>query len=184
MPSPRRSPHAGAETVLVSGPVGACRTAARQARARRDGARDVAACEAAPARRYRGVHGGRRRLAARDRRQPQAEEARRAVPRSSSLENPDILAGLARQRSRPRWSSALPPRPTTSSPMPPPSATRKGCDWIIANDVSTRRHGRRQEPRPSDHRERHGSLAGNVESRSRAPSGLARIAATFGKRAA
>jgi phosphopantothenoylcysteine decarboxylase/phosphopantothenate--cysteine ligase len=49
-----------------------------------------------------------------------------APPPLALVENPDILAGLCRSPRRPRWSSALPPRPTTSSPMPLPSASARG----------------------------------------------------------
>ena len=51
--------------------------------------------------------------------------------------NPDILADLAAQPAAARacW-SASPPRPRTSSTPRRRNAQAKGCDWIVANDVS------------------------------------------------
>jgi phosphopantothenoylcysteine decarboxylase/phosphopantothenate--cysteine ligase len=49
-----------------------------------------------------------------------------APPPLALVENPDILAGLCRSPRRPHWSSALPPKPTTSFPTPLPSASARG----------------------------------------------------------
>ena len=58
---------------------------------------------------------------------------------------------------------------------------RKGCDWIVANDVSAgdRRHGRRPQHRPSRHRRRRrdpGRRSRRTRSRARS---IARIAAAL-----
>src|SRR3546814_16648370 len=50
--------------------------------------------------------------------------------------NPDILAGLAKSASRPRLLIGF--AAETENVVEPASAkrVRKGCDWIVANDVS------------------------------------------------
>ncbi len=58
-------------------------------------------------------------------------------PALKLVENPDILAGLAKSRKRPRFCwSALRRRRRTSIANAKAKLARKGCDWIVANDVS------------------------------------------------
>ena len=68
----------------------------------------------------------------------QDQEGGRAGRRSLALiENPDILATVAHRNAHGRASSsALRPRPSTSSSNAKAKLARKGCDWIVANDVS------------------------------------------------
>ena len=60
-----------------------------------------------------------------------------APPSLTLLPNPDILAFLAQPpaRSAPAWSSASPPKRRTSPRNAAAKRLRKGCDWIVANDV-------------------------------------------------
>ena len=66
----------------------------------------------------------------------------KAAPQLDLVENPDILKTVAkltgaRARYRdPASSSASPPKPRTSWPTRQRSGASKGCDWIVANDVS------------------------------------------------
>ncbi len=63
------------------------------------------------------------------------KQAGNTPPALELTENPDILAHLAKHNQRPHCWSALPLKPIILSNMHKPSS-RKGCDWIVANDVS------------------------------------------------
>ena len=105
------------------------------------------------------------------------------------VENPDILSTLARHKTaRPHWSSGLPPKPTDLIANATAKRAAKGCDWIVANDVSTDRAGTGvmggdSNQRASRHRERHGMLASAGETRSGARGLLQKIAQHFGRAA-
>ena len=78
------------------------------------------------------------------------QEEAGGAPKLALVENPDILATLSkRRRSGRAWWSASPPRPTTWSANAQAKRERKGCDWIVANDVQPRdrHHGRRRQRR-------------------------------------
>jgi phosphopantothenoylcysteine decarboxylase/phosphopantothenate--cysteine ligase len=126
---------AGAETVLISGPVDLA-APARAKLVRVETARqmwtaceaqlpaDIAVCNAAVAD-WRPETAANSKLKKRD------------APRTIKLaENPDILAGLARHASRP--SLVIGFAAETEDLVANASAKRiaKGCDWIVANDVS------------------------------------------------
>ena len=68
------------------------------------------------------------------------DEGRRAADADARSRRTDILADLgrlpSRKRAAGRCSSALPPRPTTSSRTRERKLQRKGVDLIVANDVS------------------------------------------------
>ena len=70
------------------------------------------------------------------------------------VENPDILASLAAARVRRGrvWWLVSPPRPTIWRTNARAKLTRKGCDWIVANDVSDAgdHGGRRQRGAAGD----------------------------------
>ena len=59
-------------------------------------------------------------------------------PALQFAENPDILAGVAQMgEGRPRLVVGFAAEtPRRWRPTPRPSARAKGCDWIVANDVS------------------------------------------------
>ena len=60
-----------------------------------------------------------------------------APPALELVENPDILRAIAQAGERGRgWSSASPPRPSSVVAHARAKLARKGCDWIVANDVS------------------------------------------------
>ena len=146
---------AGADTVLISGPVEIAPPARREAAESDHGARDAGGLRSRAARRYRGDERRRRRLAARHRRQQQDQEGRRTswCPLLKLVENPDILATLARHKNRPRLVIGFAAETDDVVPNAVAKRARKGADWIIANDVSQAdRDGRRPQPRPSDHR--------------------------------
>ena len=52
------------------------------------------------------------------------------------VENPDILAGLARSPRRPRLLIGFAAETENIIANAQTKLARKGCDWIIANDVS------------------------------------------------
>ncbi|MGE0774175.1 MAG: bifunctional phosphopantothenoylcysteine decarboxylase/phosphopantothenate--cysteine ligase CoaBC [Sphingomonadaceae bacterium] len=54
----------------------------------------------------------------------------------SLIENPDILAGLSRHSSRPRLLIGFAAETANVIEHATAKRTRKGCDWIVANDVS------------------------------------------------
>jgi phosphopantothenoylcysteine decarboxylase/phosphopantothenate--cysteine ligase len=120
---------------LVSGPTalpapaGVRRVDVESAREMAGGLRGCAAG------RHRRLRGGGGRLAAGDLRPSKIKKgaaARRRSPGREPRHPGDPVEGARRGRS---WWSASPPRPTTWRPTPG-QAGRKGCDWIVANDVS------------------------------------------------
>jgi phosphopantothenoylcysteine decarboxylase/phosphopantothenate--cysteine ligase len=57
-------------------------------------------------------------------------------PTLSLMENPDILAGLARHKERPRLLIGFAAETENLMANAEAKLRRKGCDWIVANDVS------------------------------------------------
>ena len=57
-------------------------------------------------------------------------------PALKLVENPDILAGLARSPQRPRLLIGFAAETENVIANATAKLTRKGCDWIVANDVS------------------------------------------------
>ena len=92
--------------------------------------------------------------------QPGRESRHPARP-SATCRGPPAAAGR----------SASPPRPTTWWPTPRAKRARKGCDWIVANDVSpaTASWAATRTPWPSSPRP--ASSAGRGSPRARSPSG-------------
>ena len=125
----------GARVTLVAGPVSLDTPAGVGPDRRRDGAADGRRGRGRSARRCRGAGRGGRRLAGRAGARDKLKKED-GPPALDWQRTPDILANLAASAARPRCWSASRPRPRTSPPKPPPSATRKGADWIVANDVS------------------------------------------------
>ena len=63
--------------------------------------------------------------------------------------NPDILAEISADAPAPaRWSSASPPRRTTSWPTAVRSCERKGCDLLVVNEVGERKTFGSRRTRP------------------------------------
>ena len=168
---------AGAAVTLVSGPVQepdppgvsvvACRD--RRARCWRRSRRalpaDIAVCAAAVA-------------DWRPARVPDAQdqEARRASRRrrSSWSRTRTSCARLAARRAAPAAGDrASPPRPATSRPRPRAKLARKGCDWILANDVSpgTGVFGGDTQPGPAADRRWAGARPGRSSTSWRWPAG-------------
>jgi phosphopantothenoylcysteine decarboxylase / phosphopantothenate---cysteine ligase len=58
------------------------------------------------------------------------------MPTLTLVENPDILAGLCRSRQRPRLVVGFAAETENVVANAQAKLARKGCDWIIANDVS------------------------------------------------
>ena len=128
---------AGAETVLVSGPVELAApagvrlmkvTTAREMLAACESVLpvDVAVCTAA-------VADWRPEIAANNKIKKSEADA---VPTIKLVENPDILASLARHRNRPRLLIGFAAETEEIIAHATAKRARKGCDWIIANDVS------------------------------------------------
>jgi phosphopantothenoylcysteine decarboxylase/phosphopantothenate--cysteine ligase len=59
-----------------------------------------------------------------------------AAPALTLIENPDILAGLSRDARRPRLVVGFAAETQDVVANAEAKLTRKGCDWIVANDVS------------------------------------------------
>ena len=58
------------------------------------------------------------------------------APSLALIENPDILAGLARSERRPRLLIGFAAETDDTLANAQAKLARKGCDWIVANDVS------------------------------------------------
>ena len=58
------------------------------------------------------------------------------MPTLTLVENPDILANLARNPQRPRLLIGFAAETENVIANAQAKLTRKGCDWIVANDVS------------------------------------------------
>ena len=77
-------------------------------------------------------------------------------PRLEWSPNPDILAGSPPQRAAAGPAGRLRGGDRRGRGTARAKRERKGCDWIVANDVVGRRDGRRPEPDPLDRRRRVG----------------------------
>lgn len=175
--------HAGAKTVLVSGPVeiapppGVKLVKVETARQMWSACEaelpaDIAVCSAAVAD-WRPVNAANAKIKKRD-----------AVPNIALTENPDILAGLAQHSAkRPQLVIGFAAETDDLIANAKAKLAGKGCDWIIANDVSTNVMG-------AEHNRVHVLSANGVDSwpeMSKAEVAtrlVARIAAAFGKHAA
>ena len=143
----------GAEVTLVSGPVESARSGRRQRRSRsRPRGEMLAAVEKAlPADVAIFAAAVADWRVDKPQRQQDQEAGRRRAAARAGRESRHPRDGRAAQGRRGRgWWSDSPPRPITSSSTPQAKLARKGCDWIVANDVSAghRRHGRRPQHRP------------------------------------
>ena len=115
------------------------RSGRRDGREDRFGGRDAGRLPRRRHGRRRGLRRRRRRLEDGQARQRQDQEEGRAPRRRRSSSRPIPTSwrrSPSRARSGRRWWWALPPRPRTWSPTRSRSGRRKGCDWIVANDVS------------------------------------------------
>ena len=159
---------AGAETMLVSGPVEIEPpsgvkllkvTTAREMLAACEASlpADVAVCTAA-------VADWRPEIAANSKIK---KEKNAATPTIRLVENPDILATLAKHKQRPHLLIGFAAETENVIDHAIAKRLRKGCDWIVANDVSphTGIMGGDKQHGPSDHRQGHRKLAGTCESR-------------------
>jgi phosphopantothenoylcysteine decarboxylase/phosphopantothenate--cysteine ligase len=128
---------AGAETVLVSGPVEIAPpsgvrllrvTTAREMMAACEASlpADVAVCTAA-------VSDWRPEIAANNKIK---KESGAATPTIRLVENPDILATLAKHRQRPHLLIGFAAETENVIEHAIAKRLRKACDWIVANDVS------------------------------------------------
>ena len=128
---------AGAETVLVSGPVEIAApsgvrllkvTTAREMLAACESVlpADVAVCTAA-------VADWRPEIAANHKIKKSDADA---APTIRLVENPDILATLAHHKNRPRLLIGFAAETEEIISHATAKRARKGCDWIVANDVS------------------------------------------------
>ncbi len=128
---------AGADTTLVSGPVEIAPptgvrllkvTTAREMLAACESAlpADVAVCTAA-------VADWRPEIAANNKIK---KEKGAATPSIRLIENPDILATLAKHRQRPQLLIGFAAETEDVVAHAAAKRLRKGCDWIVANDVS------------------------------------------------
>ena len=159
----RAAAEAGAEVTLVSGPGRHARPARRRDRRR---SRPRARCWTRSRRRCRPTSrsspppsptGGSPRPA-----HGEDQEGRRAPPALALVENPDILATVARRAAR-RPALVVGFAAETENVVEHARAklARKGCDLIVANDVSPGRGvmGGERQHRPSRHRGRRRDLA-------------------------
>jgi phosphopantothenoylcysteine decarboxylase/phosphopantothenate--cysteine ligase len=128
---------AGADTTLVSGPVEIAApsgvrllkvTTAREMMAACEASlpADVAVCTAAVAD-WRPEIAANRKI---------KKEADAAVPTIRLIENPDILATLAKHKNRPQLVIGFAAETENVVEHAVSKRLRKACDWIVANDVS------------------------------------------------
>ena len=115
------------------------RPARHRGAARADGGADAGGVRGGTASRCGGVRRGGGRLAAGGAGCGQAEEARRCAASVLSLvENPDILATMSRcGPRRPRLVVGFAAETEQVEASAVAKRQRKGCDWIVANDVSS-----------------------------------------------
>jgi phosphopantothenoylcysteine decarboxylase/phosphopantothenate--cysteine ligase len=105
--------------------------------ARRDRARDAGGRRGGVAGGHRGVRGRGGGLADRRRGGAETEERRAAIPPLALVENPDILAAVAhRSESRPPLVVGFAAETERVVEHARAKLARKGCDLIVANDVS------------------------------------------------
>jgi len=179
---------AGAQTVLVSGPV-ELTSPARVKLVRVETAREMwAACEAelpadlaicaAAVADWRAESTAASKL-----------KKRNTAPTLALLENPDILAGLSRHAShRPKLVIGFAAETDDIIANASTKRLAKGCDWIIANDVATNAQG--ASVMGSDHNRVHLLTANGAEAWPELTKAevarrlVDRIAASFGRAAA
>ena len=136
-PQPRRAP---APTVTLGHRPGQpARSARRQDRACRERARDARRGRAGLAGRRRGLRRRRRRLAGG--RAPASRRLKKTpgagAPPLALTENPDILSTVAHRKSgRPALVIGFAAETENVVANARAKLARKGCDWILANDVS------------------------------------------------
>ncbi|HXC54935.1 MAG TPA: bifunctional phosphopantothenoylcysteine decarboxylase/phosphopantothenate--cysteine ligase CoaBC [Rhizomicrobium sp.] len=128
---------AGAETTLVSGPVELAAPTGVKLLKVTTAREMLAACEAAlpadVAVMTAAVADWRPEIAANNKIK---KEAGAATPAIRLVENPDILATLARHRQRPHLLIGFAAETEDVVAHAVAKRARKGCDWIVANDVS------------------------------------------------
>ena len=161
---------AGAEVTLVSGPVNLpdppgvtvdpCRKRARHA-ARRSKARCPPISPSSPPRSPTGAsaNAGEQKI---------KKKPAQATPELSLTENPDILSTIAhRKAQRPRLVIGFAAETENVAANAKEKLARKGCDWILANDVSpqTGIMGGDTQHHRTRHRRRRRALAAAVEGR-------------------
>ena len=134
----RAAAAAGAEVTLIAGSGDAPRSARHESPPRRDRARHAGRGGRRPAGRCGGVRGRGRRLAGgRSRRARRSRKAGAAAPSLTLVENPDILATVAQRNSeRPGLVIGFAAETEHVQANARAKLDRKGCDWIVANDVS------------------------------------------------
>ena len=127
----------GAEVTLVSGPVSVPDPAGVHGRGGRVGRRDAGRLPRRR-RRCRGLRRRRRRLAGGQARHGEDQEEAGAAPPALELtENPDILATLSKRGpNRPALVVGFAAETENVVANAIEKRRRKGCDWILANDVS------------------------------------------------
>ena len=125
----------GARVTLVAGPVGLETPAGVEPHRRRDGRADGAAVRGGAARRRRRAGRRGRRLAGRARHRPSSRR-KTAPPALDWQRTADILAGLAASAARPRLLVGFAAETANVDDEAAAKRTRKGADWIVANDVS------------------------------------------------
>ena len=128
----------GAETVLVSGPICLADPAGRADDAGRDGARDAQDLRGGAALRHRHLHRRRRRLARGVRRGREAEEGGgRAAGDSNSPKTPTFSQpSRTRKTERPALVVGFAAETQNVIDNAQEKLAKKGCDLIVANDVS------------------------------------------------
>ena len=168
----RRRRAAGADVTLVSGPVNLPDPPGVNDRACRKRARHAGSGRARAAGRRRDLRRRGRRLARRQCRRAEDQEERRARPRRelALAENPDILSTVAhRKTKRPQLVIGFAAETENVAANAKAKLAKKGCDWILANDVSPadRHHGRRPQHHRTGDRERRRTLAAAEQGRRR-----------------
>ena len=101
------------------------------------------------------------------------KKGRDGPPAMRLVENPDILATLAAARpGRPRLVVGFAAETNDLEANAQAKLARKGCDWIVANDVSDDRgHGRRRQRGAAHRRRGRRALAAGGQGRGRPPPG-------------
>ena len=158
---------AGAEVVLVTGPVNLPDPPGLVRGQGRDRAADARRGRKGAAGRRRGVRRRRRRLARRAaERRARSRSSRASTPTLALVENPDILSTIAHRKSgRPPLVIGFAAETDHVIANAKAKLARKGCDWILANDVSpeTGIMGGDANTDSPDHRSRRRILAAAVE---------------------
>ncbi len=127
----------GARVTFVTGPAAVPPASGRDGRAGGDGARDARRGRGGAARRGGGDGGGGGRLARGQCGRAEDEEGRSGRPPALEFaENPDILATVSKGPMRPRLVVGFAAETEHVVDHAMAKRARKGCDWIVANDVS------------------------------------------------